>query len=169
MARHKLAKTSGKKRKKTGPKRVTPRRRVGASGKLQPVLMNGAAVGAGIVAIREISILAGGLFPSLMASPVMTGIAEIAIGGFAAWKGKNGFILYMGLGAIGNGIMTVLNGMGVIGGPPQTMAYQYANRRTMGDPRLQFVAGPTTRIGSYPNNFAMVAGAGIGRKRRYAS
>lgn len=170
MARQKLGKTSGKIKKSSPKKSTYKRKRMGASGKLEPVLMNGLAVGGGIVAIRELSILAGTMFPTLQASPLMTGVAEIAIGGLAAWKGKGGFIMYAGLGAMGNGIMTVLNGAGVIGAGPQTMTYNFANRRAMGDPRLKFVAGPETRIGSFPNNFASVAGNGVGaRKRRYTS
>jgi hypothetical protein len=174
MARQKLGKTSGKKRKKSAPRKARRGRRMGASGKLEPVLMNGAAVGAGIVAMRELSILAGTIAPTLMASPMLVGIAEIAAGGLAAWKGGGGFISYMGLGGMGNGIMTVLNGAGIIGAGPQTIQYPVVNRRVMGDPRLQFVAGPQTRIGagmgSYPNNFSAVAGPGIGaRKKRYTS
>lgn len=170
MARQKLSGTI--KRKKTGAKKSTHRRRrIGASGSIQTVAMNGVAVGAGVVAIREIAILAGSMVPSLMATPVMNGIVQIAIGGFAALKGKSGFLMYAGLGAMGNGVMTVLNGAGIIAGPPQQMSYNFANRRTMGDPRLQFVAGPGTRVGSYPNNFSSVAGIGAagGRKRRFTS
>ena len=169
MARHKMG--SGKKRKSGAKKSTHRRRRIGASGKLEPVLMNAAGVGAGVVAIREVSILAGSLFPSLQASPVLTGIAELGIGILTAWKAKGGFLTYMGLGAAGNGVMTILNGAGIIGAGPATMTYQFNNRRAMGDPRLQFVAGPTTRIGDFPNNFPMVAGAGgIGaRKKRYTS
>jgi len=170
MARQKLSGT--KKHKKTGAKKTTHRRkRIGASGKLETVAMNGVAVGAGVIGIREISILAGSMAPSLMASPVITGLLEVAIGGLTAWKSKSGFLMYAGLGAIGNGLMTIANGAGIIGAPPQTMAYNFANRRTMGDPRLQFVAGPGTRVGSYPNNFSAVAGIGAagGRKRRFTS
>jgi hypothetical protein len=171
MARHKMSKTGGKKRKSTtGAKKSTRRRRVGASGKLEPILMNGAAVGAGVVAAREASILAGSLFPSLMASPMITGLFQVGLGGVTAYMSKNGFVRFMGLGAMGEGVMTALTATGVIGAP-QTMSYSFQNRRQMGDPRLQFVAGPTTRIGSYPNNFGLVAGIGAhrGRKPRYAS
>jgi hypothetical protein len=168
MARHKMGKTSGRKKSTTGAKRSHRRKRVGASGKLEPTLMNGLAVGGGIVAMRELSILAGGVFPSLMASPMITGIVQVAAGGLLAWKGKNGFLMYMGLGGMGNGIMTVLNGAGIIGAAPQQLTYQFANRRQMGDPRLQFVAGPQTRIGSYPNTFAAVAGPKR-HKNRYSS
>lgn len=177
MARHKISKRSTGRKRVAGPKkhhhRGGRRRRVGASGKLQPILMDAVAVGAGIVGAREISILAGGMFPTLMASPVEVGIGETALGVLLAWKAKNGFLRLAGMGAAGNGIMTVLNGMGVIGAP-KTMTYQFANRRVAGGPsRLQFVAGgaQTTRIGAYPNNFSAVAGAGgIGaRKRRYTS
>lgn len=169
MARHKMGKASGTKRK-TGPKKAHRRKRVGSSGKLEPVIMNGLAVGGGIVAMNEISVIAGSLFPSLQASPVITGLVEIAIGAVAAWKGKSGWLMYAGLGGMGNGVYTLGKGFGVIGAAPRTMTYQYANRRAMGDPRLQFVAGPTTRIGSYPNNFSMVAGIGAkGRKARYSS
>lgn len=164
MARQKVGSTK-KRRKTVGKKRrSTHRRRVGASGGIEPIVMNGLAVGVGIVAARELAILAGSLAPSLMASPIVTGAGEIAVGGVTAYMSKNGFVRLAGLGAIGNGIMTILNGAGIIGGP-QTMQYQFANRRQMGDPRLQFVAGPQTRIGSYPNNFGQVAG----RKKRYAS
>jgi hypothetical protein len=167
MARHKM----GKKKSVSGKKKAAPRRRrrVGAaSGSIETLAMNGAAVGTGIVAAREVSILLGTFMPSLQASPILTGLGQVAIGGFAAWKFNNGFVRYAGLGMVGNGIMTVLNGAGVIGAAPQTMAYNFVNRREMGDPRLQFVAGPTTRIGSYPNQFGLVAGAG-GRKKRYVS
>lgn len=168
MARHRITgKSVGRKRRRhTTHRRTHRRRRMGASGKLQPILMDGLAVGAGVVAIRELSILAGQQFTSLMASPIETGIGEIVIGGFAAWKAKSGFLRLMGLGAMGEGVMTVLNGAGVIGAP-RAVSYQYVNRRMMGDPRLKFVAGAaqTTRIGAYPNTFGVVAG----RKRRYSS
>lgn len=168
MPRHKITSVSGKRRRKS-PKKAHRRRRVGASGsKLQPILMDGLAVGVGIVGMRELSILAGQMFPTLMGSPVITGAAEIVVGGLLAWKSKNGFIRYAGLGGVGNGIMTVLNGAGVIGAGPQTMTYSF-NRRGMGDPRLKFVAGPQTRIGSFPNNFSEVAGPGRVAKRRYTS
>lgn len=172
MARHKMGKTTGKKRKSTGAKKSHRRRRVGASGKFESVLFDGLAVGGGIVAMRELSILAGGMFPTLMASPVYTGIAEVGVGLLAAWKGKAGWLRLAGLGGAGNGVMTILNGAGIIGAAPQQISYQYANRNRMGDPRLQFVAGPTTRIGAsgFPNNFGLVAGAGVGgRKKRYSS
>jgi hypothetical protein len=168
MARQKLGKASGKRKRKAAPKRATRRRRVGASGKIEPVLMNGLAVGAGIVGMRELSILAGTMAPSLMASPMLTGILEIGVGGLLAWKGKSGFLTYVGLGGMGNGLMTVLNGAGIIGAGPQTIQYPVVNRRAMGDPRLKFVAGATTRIGSFPNNFNAVAGIGA-RKKRFTS
>jgi hypothetical protein len=166
--RHKMKKT---KKATTGAKKTRRRRRVGASGKFEPVLMNGIAVGTGIVAVRELSILGGQLFPSLMGTPVITGVIEGAIGGVVAYMAKNGFVRFAGLGAIGNGIMTILQGAGVIGAPPQTMAFNFQNRRQMGDPRLKFVAGQTTRIGSgmgsTSNNFGFVAGPA--RKRRFSS
>jgi hypothetical protein len=178
MARRKIKKSSGRKAVAGTKKhhKGTRRRRVGASGKLQPVLMDAVAVGAGIVGARELSILAGGMFPTLMASPTEVGIGETALGVLLAWKAKNGFLRLAGMGAAGNGIMTILNGMGVIGAP-KTMTYQFANRRVAGGnpPRLQFVAGAqTTRIGAYPNNFSAVAGiaggaVGATRKRRFTS
>jgi len=170
MARHKMSKASGKK-SSVGKKKhhkAPRRRRMGASGKLESVIMDGLAVGGGMLAMNEISILAGSMFPSLMASPVTTGIAEIAVGVLAAWKGKAGWLRLAGLGAIGNGVITIGKGTGMIGAGPQTMSYQFVNRRAMGDPRLKFVAGPTTRIGSFPNNFANVAGIGA-RRKRYSS
>ena len=168
MARHKMGKKSSK--KKVAAKPAKGRRRVGAAGRFEPTLMNGLLVGGGMIAMNELSILAGTMFPSLMANPLMTGIAEFGVGALAAWKGKSSWLMYMGLGAMGNGLYTIGKGTGMIGAAPQTMTYNFQNRRIMGDPRLQFVAGPTTRIGSFPNNFAPVAGInGPGRKRRYIS
>lgn len=168
MARHKLAKTGAK--RKHHAKRSHRRRRVGAAGSVSTLLMNGLSVGGGAVAVNELSILAGNMFPSLMASPVLTGIVEIGLGFFTAMQAKTGWLMYAGLGAMGNGVITVGKGTNMIGGPPQTMSYQFANRRALGDPRLQFIAGmggPTTRIGDYPNNFPVVAGRET--KRRYTS
>lgn len=176
MARQKVGTVAGKKRKKSVGKKATParrRRRVGASGSIEPLLMNGLAVGGGVIAAREVSILAGGMFPSLMASPVMTGAFQLVAGGLTAYMSKSGWLRFLGLGAMGEGLMTVANGFGVIGSAPRQMSYSFQNRRIMGDPRLQFVAGPETRIGAYPNMFSTVAGNGIGaghvRKRRYTS
>ena len=129
--------------------------------------MNGLAAGGGAVAINEVSILAGSLFPSLQATPIMTGVVQIGVGAFAAMEGKNGWLMYAGIGAFAVGVANLLKSAGVIGAAPQTMAYDFQNRKMMGDPRLQFVAGPTSRIGSFPNNFPMVAGPG--RKKRYTS
>lgn len=161
---HKAKKSHHK--KVSGPKRSTRRRRLGASGKVESIAVDVLAVGGGIIGMRELSIMAGSMFPSLMATPTTTGIAEVVIGGLIAWKAKPGWLRLAGMGGAGNGLMTILNGLGVIGGP-KTMSYQYANRR-IGDPRLQFIAGPTTRIGSFPNNFSMVAGRNT-RKPRYSS
>jgi hypothetical protein len=133
--------------------------------------MNGLGVGAGVIAAREGSILLGSFIPSLMASPMITGAVETAAGLATAIMSKNGFLMYMGLGIMGNGIMTMVQGTGVISGPPALESYAY-NRRQMGDSRLQFVAGPMTRIGSPPSPIAVVAGAGIGagrKKRCYVS
>lgn len=168
MARHKLS--TGKKKKHTGAKKVTHRRkRVGASGKVQSVVMDGAAVGGGMILMREGAIVAGHFFPQLQAKPVWVGVGQAAIGLFAAMKGTQGWMRYAGMGAFGMGLLTVGNGLGIIGGPPATMSYDYVNRRMGGDPRLQFIAGPETRIGGFPNNFNLVAGVGAARKRRYTS
>lgn len=167
MARQKLGKTGGK-RKKTGPKKTGRKRRMSGSGKVESVLMDGLAVSGGLLAANEAAILMGSLFPTLMANPFEVGIAEAAVGFLAAWKGKAGWLRLAGLGFIANGAYTVFKGTGAIGAAPQTMSYNFVNRRAIGDSRIKFVAGPTTRIGSYPNNFSMVAGAKT-RKPRYAS
>lgn len=162
MARHAM----GKKKSKSKAKKPTKRRRVGAGGgKLKTLAMNIIAVGGGLVAMNEVAILGGSAFPSLMASPITTGLIEVAAGALLAYEGKSGWMMFAGLGAAANGLYTILKGTGAIGAGPQTMSYQFANRRAMGDPRLQFVAGPTTRIGSFPNNFASVAGRSSARKQ----
>jgi hypothetical protein len=165
MARLKLLGTK-KKRTVTGkPRKSRRRRKMGAAGSLEPILMNGAAVGVGVVAARELSILLGVMMPSLAGTPIMTGAIQIGAGLAAAMMAPNGFVSYMGLGAMGEGIMTAIVGTGIISGPPQTMTYAY-NRRQMGDPRLQFVAGPYTRIGSPPNPIPVVAGYTQRSKKR---
>jgi hypothetical protein len=172
MARHKMG--TKRKKKKTAT-RSTRRRRVGAgSGKIETVVMNGVAVAAGQLAANELAILMGSFFPSLQASPMIDGAIQAAGGLLLSYKGKSGFLSYMGYGIAANGVYTILKGAGVINGPSQS-SYM-VNRRQMGDPRLQFVAGPQTRIGSYPNNFKAVAGAATGqpmgsahRKPRYSS
>lgn len=164
-----VRKMLGAHRKKSSAKVHKPkrRRRIGAAGSsIEMVLKKGVGVGAGVVAARELGVLAGNFISSLTPTSVTTSIVQMGIGVAAMKFSKNGFVNDMGAGAFGEGILSLLQNTKVISGIGSSSSYSY--RRQMGDPRLQFVAGPTDRIGSPPNPIPVVAGAGR-RKRQYVS
>lgn len=167
MAKFKIGKAKARPRAKVNGMRKTRKRRrsIGGVDGIMGMAKDALAVTAGAVGGREIAILAGQMIPSLQANPMWVGLGQVGIGLFLVKEGKGGFLSKVGWGLVGNGGTTAIVATHIIAGPPATYMF---NRKTMGDPRLQYVAGPQTRIGSVYTGFPQVAGPANRKRRSFA-
>ena len=109
----------GKKRttgKKVGAVKRRRRRRIGAMDDMGKSLEQYLAVGIGAVVGREIAVMAGNMFPSLQANPLVFGLGEMAVAYVIPKFVKGPFMANAALGMAGNGFVTAVVATGIITG-----------------------------------------------------
>ena len=115
MARRKIGVHHRRKTHHSRPVTHRRRRRIGAaSGGMINVI---GGLGAGDIAARELSILLGKFFPSLVSSQMIDGAIQAAIGFFLPKVVKGQFFQFFGYVMIANGLQTIAVGTGIISAP----------------------------------------------------
>jgi|SRR5579862_1782964 len=123
MARRKIG--APKHRRKTHHHKPAPRRRRRISGVNGSGLINViGGLGAGSIAARELAVMLGKFFPSLVSSQMLDGAIQAAVGWFLPKFAKGQFFQFFGYGMIANGLQTIAVGTGIISGPGNVMTYK---------------------------------------------
>jgi hypothetical protein len=106
------------------PARRRRRKKIGAAGDMEGMLMTAVGLVAGSVAARELNTLIVTNFTSL--PPIASGIGQMALGFILPMVAKNNkFITDMGYGMIANGGMVTIVSAGLISGEtPRQMTYR---------------------------------------------
>lgn len=162
----------GSTRKKTAtPRRRKSHRRMSGAKDIGGMAMNALALGLGAIGGRELNTIIVKQFPSF--SPLMSGLAQAAIGFILPKFVKSPFVTFLGYGLVSNGIMVSAVSLGVIQGIgmiTDRMAYNIplngtsrvnviAGTRMAGTNALNTVTGPQSRV----SNNVVKAPALIGR------
>ncbi len=136
------------------------RRRVSGMGDIGGMVEQAGGIVLGTIAGREMATLLGNMIPSLMANPLMVGLAQVAGGMYLIKSGKGSFMANLGMGLVANGGVTAVVSTGIISGTGDRMAYQINGTSNLpvlnGTSNLPVVNG-ATRIRN--NTPAGIAGA----------
>ena len=128
-------------RKKATTKKATHhrsrrRRRISGVNDMSGMLEKAGGLILGAVAARELNTLVVKFFPSLAASPMMSGIGQMAVGFMLPKFVKGAFFQNMADGMIAEGGMVTIVSTGIITGTNNKMAY-----RVNGTSNLKVISG----------------------------
>jgi len=116
-----MRRTVGAARKRRKTKKVhhttRRRRRIGAAGNMGNLVNVVGGLGVGGIAGRELAILMGKFFPSLVSNQMLDGAIQAAVGYFLPKFAKGQFFQFVGYGMIASGVQTIAVGTGIINGP----------------------------------------------------